>query len=113
MNYEEILQEIEALKGQIEQAKLSTRNILKILPHFRLDWGLDQDRILPEYNIGVTKPILLSKLSNSENRLGTDNLLLKNNKLIQLLAEPFFIEKKLSKTLLLEIHANLIPDGGH
>lgn len=113
MNVEEIISEIDSLKNQLDQIQLSTNNLLRLVPHFRLDWGSDENEITEEYNIGVTKPILLSKLADTNSKLNSENLLFKNNKIAYLLVDTFLTQKKLSKNLLLEIHSDIIKHGGN
>jgi hypothetical protein len=112
MNVDEIINSIGKLKGQLDNLQLSTNNLLRLVPHFRLDWGSDESEITKEYNIGVTKPILLSKLADPKSKIYSENLLLRNNKIASLFVDTFLIKKKLSKDLLLEIHSNVIKNGG-
>lgn len=112
MTVDEVLKRIEALKLEIEEKNLSTKNLLQLVPKFRLDWGSDENDVRDDFNIGVTKPIILSGLANSHHKLKATNLLVKNNKIAQLLVDTFITEKKLSKELLFTIHENIILNGG-
>lgn len=112
MEIEEILKKIDNKKSLIDNLHLPTNKILRFVPKFRLDWGSDEEGVSDEYNIGVTKPILLSTLSDPSHRLFHDPILFQNNKLAHKLLDTFIINKSLSKNLLLQIHSKIIPNGG-
>lgn len=112
MTTDEVILRVETLKEQIDQADLTTNNLLRLVPSFRLDWGWDDDRVTDEFNIGVTKPILLTGLANEKHKMKSSDRLTKDNKIAQLLVDTFIKEKKLSKNLLLQIHKDIIMNGG-
>jgi Fic family protein len=110
-NIDEIIKKIDTLNEQQNQLQLTTNNLLRLVPHFRLDWGANENNNTEEYNIGVTKPILLSKLSDPNSKLNSENLF--SNKIALLLVDTFLIKRKLTKALLLEIHSSIIKNGGY
>lgn len=112
MTTDEVIQRVETLKAQIDQANLTTNNLLRLVPSFRLDWGSDDDQVTDEFNIGVTKPILLTGLANEKHKIKSSGLLIKDNKIAQLLVDTFIDKKELTKTLLLQIHKDIIVNGG-
>lgn len=107
-----VVSEIERLKRQFGNLSSSTQNLLRLIPHFRLDWSQEDNDFSDEFNIGVTKPILLSGLVNPEHKIKSSNLLFENSKIARLLVDTFLVEKKLTTTLLKEIHQLIIKDGG-
>ena len=112
MMIEELINEIESKRAVIDKLNLSTNEILRLVPQFRLDWGSDEESVSDEYNIGVSKPILLSRLSNPNHRFFQESILFQNNKLASKLVDTFILNKTLTKDLLLQIHSDIIPDGG-
>ena len=109
---EEIINEIERGKKMFGDLNLSTQALLKLIPHYRLDWSQDDNEFSDEFNIGATKPILLSGLANQTHKLKSNSLLFKDSIIAKLLVDTFLVEKKLTINLLKEIHRHIIKDGG-
>lgn len=109
---DELVNKIDTYRTQIDKSNLSINTLLRVVPNFRLDWGVSDNEVLDVYNIGVTKPIILSRLSKPEDKLFREDLLFENNKIAQKLINTFVKNKNLTKELLLEIHSYVIPNGG-
>lgn len=109
---DKVISEIERLKNKFGSFSSSTKDLLSLIPHLRLDWSQTNNGFSDEFNIGASKPILLSGLINPEHKMKRSNLLFENSKIAQLLVDTFLIEKKLTANLLKEIHQQIIRDGG-
>lgn len=112
MTIDDLIIKLNALDREISKLNLSTDNLLRILPHFRLDWGSNDGELTMDYNIGATKPILITGLAGAEHKIKNNNIFYKNNKISELLVDTFIYQKKLTKDLLLQIHSFIIKDGG-
>lgn len=112
MNIEELIYTIDSKRALIDKLELSINEVLRLVPQFRLDWGSDEEAVSDEYNIGVSKPILLSRLSSPSHRFFRESLLFQKNRIAAKLVDTFIVNKTLTKDLLLQIHSDIIPDGG-
>ncbi len=109
---DEIIIEVDRGKKIFYNLNYSIQELLKLIPNFRLDWSLDNEQFSDEFNIGVTKPILLSGLVNQNIKIKNNKLLFEKSKIAKLLVDTFIIEKNLNIELLKEIHRLIIKNGG-
>jgi len=112
MNFEEIEANIDRLKRQLDMLNLSTNQLLRLVPHFRLDWGEAEEGFSDDFNIGATKPVLLSGLANQGHKIKTNGLLFRNSKIAGILFDTFLTKTKLTKQVIVQIHQEIIRNGG-
>lgn len=112
MELDNLIEKIETLRRDLANLNLKTNDLLRLVPNFRLDWGMGEDEFSDEFNIGATKPVILSGLADSDHKIKSHALLFKQSKIAELLVQTFIKEKKLSKELLKEIHRLIIKNGG-
>ena len=116
MDLDSLIKKVDSLRKDLANLNLKTNDLLRLVPHFRLDWGMDDgefsDEFSDEFNIGATKPIILSGLADADHKIKTNALLFKQSKIAELLVKTFIQERKLSKELLKEIHRLIIKNGG-
>ncbi|GGK27736.1 hypothetical protein GCM10007962_22490 [Yeosuana aromativorans] len=112
MTAEDILIEIDKKKSEFFNQDYNTRDLLKIITNLRLDWGYSKDEINPDFDFGITKPILLKGLSKKGSKLNQNSKVFEYSKSAQQLITSFLIEKIITKELLTELHSQIVIDGG-
>lgn len=108
----EILDKINKLREEIKYRQLSTNKLLRLIPYFRLDWGNGEGNFSEEYNMGVTKPILLSGLADKNHIYKSHSSLFEHSTIGRELIETFITGNILTLQSLLTIHKLIIRGGG-
>jgi Fic family protein len=110
----ELLAKIDSARIQLDQSQNSTIDIIRLAPHFRLDWGGDSDQTnaTDAYNSGATKSVIISGLTIESKRYKTTSSLFQNSEIAQTLIDTFINETLLTKQFLLKIHGLIVTGGG-
>lgn len=107
-----LLEELERRKKILDSFKLSTEDLLRIVSQFRLDWGDQNNNTNDLYNIGATKPVILSGLSEPETNLKKNYILYQNNEIARSLTKAFISNNKIEIQDITAIHRQIFKSGG-
>lgn len=114
MTLNELLNKITSLREELNIRQKSTIDIIRLAPHFRLDWGGDGDQanVTDVYNLGATQSVIISGLTIESKKYKTTSSLFGNSEIAQSLIEVFINETTLTKDFLARIHGLIINGGG-
>jgi Fic family protein len=113
MEIDVLLKQIDSLRSQISQTELTTKDLLKLAFHFRLDWGIEsEEQFSEEYTGGSTMQIIMKGIANNE-QLASNQGYLSDNNVIDKLLNDFFDNPELNIDRLCEIHKLIIKEGGN
>lgn len=115
MTIAELLIKVDTLRNELDNIQKSTIDVIRLAPHFRLDWGgdeSDQANVTDVYNLGATQSVIISGLTIESKKYKTTSSLFERSEIAQTLIDIFINETELTKEFLSKIHGLIINGGG-
>ena len=112
MDIDSILNEIDIRRNEFRKNDYGLTELLKFITQLRLDWGFYEGEYTEKFDIGVTKPILLSGLSGDSSNIKRNERLFEKRLEESMLIRSFLFERRLTKDVLKGIHSQIIAEGG-